>query len=242
MNNQRTVFIQKSTDTVKEMELKAVVFDFDGVCIDTEMARYLSWQRIYESFALEFPREEWIKNIGKATNIFDPYPHLERLVGRTLDKETILATHYDADIEITNGMPLQPGFAERLDEAASRGMKCAIASSSSHRWVDGHLRYRGLLDRFAVTVCREDTVSHKPHPEPYRTALRLMGVESGRAVAVEDSPLGIASARAAGLFCIGVPCSMTKDMDLGAAELLVGSLREVTFDAIDGIIAKRNCG
>ncbi|MBN1575116.1 MAG: HAD family phosphatase [Chitinispirillaceae bacterium] len=211
------------------MHIKAIIFDFDGVCIDTEAARFMSWQRIYESYNLQLPRDEWVKNIGKAAYVSDPFVLLEQLAGRRLDREALDALHRNTEVEIADTLPLQPGFEALLHEAHALGISRGIASSSSHRWVDDHLKRRGLFDLLDVIVCREDTGTHKPDPEPYLAALRRLGVAGEHAVAVEDSPAGIVSAQAAGLYCIGVPCSMTYDMDMSAADRLVGSLEEVSL-------------
>lgn len=214
--------------------LQSVLFDFDGVCIDTETARYLSWQEIYASYGLSLPLDEWIKNIGKASYVSDPYPLLESLAGTKLDKQEILDRHRVSEIEITNAMPLMEGFAERLDEALSLGWRCAVVSSSSHRWVDGHLNFRKLAGKFTFTLCREDTVKHKPDPEPYVTAAIKLGVSPGTALVIEDSAPGVAAAKAAGCRCIAVPCPMTKEMDFSAADMMSTSLAGVSFAKIAG--------
>ena len=211
------------------VKIEAVVFDFDGVCIDTEMARFTSWQQIYTSFGLELPMAEWIKNIGKASWVSDPFIYLQRQLGKPLSREELNTRHRVTETAIADTLPLQPGFSARLEEARSLNVPCAIASSSSHNWVDGHLQRRGLFELFSVTVCREDTATHKPEPEPYLSALQRIGINSTHAVAVEDSPPGIASAKAAGLFCIAVPCSITSGMDFSEADLIVSSLEEVSF-------------
>jgi HAD superfamily hydrolase (TIGR01509 family) len=215
------------------MHIQAVIFDFDGVCVDTEMARFMSWQKIYTAFQLELPRDEWVKNIGKAAYVADPFDILERLAGHDLDREALHGQHRINELEIADALPLLPGVAERLTEAQSLGIACGIASSSSHLWVDGHLRRRGIFEMFGVIICREDTATHKPDPAPYLAALQRLGVDAENAIAVEDSPAGIASARAAGLYCIGVPCSMTRDMDMSGADLIVESLEEVSFRETD---------
>ena len=214
------------------MNIKAVVFDFDGVCIDTELARFRSWQMIYESFGCELPRDEWVKNIGTAAWVSDPFVILENLLGKQLDRTAYDAMHRVNELEIANTLPLQPGLTDRLREAHAMGIQCAIASSSSHRWVDGHLERRGIRELFVTTVCREDSAVHKPNPDPYLIALERLGVAAEDAVAVEDSPLGIAAARAAGLYCIAVPCSMTAGMDFSAAHATVSSLENVSFTDI----------
>ena len=214
------------------MALQAVIFDFDGVCIDTERARYLSYQRICAAYGFELPLDEWVKNIGMASWVSHPIDLLEEAIGVKVDREALDAQHRIAEVEIANAMPLQPGLLDRLTEAKYLGIARGIASSSSHNWVDGHLKRRGLFDLVDVIICREDTGVHKPDPGPYLAALTKLGVSSANALAVEDSTTGIASAKAAGLYCIAVPCSMTGDMDMSTADRLVGSLEEVSWGEI----------
>ena len=211
------------------MKFQAVVFDFDGVCIDTEQARFQSWQMIFESFGQELPKDEWIRNIGSAAWVSDPFIILETLVGKKLDRKVYEAMHRVNELEIANAMSLQPGLIDRLREAHAIGTRCAIASSSSHRWVDGHLERRGIRELFATTVCRGDTERHKPDPQPYQFACERLGIAPESALALEDSPAGITAARAAGLYTIAVPCSMTAGMDFSAAHCVVPSLEQVRF-------------
>jgi beta-phosphoglucomutase-like phosphatase (HAD superfamily) len=81
-------------------------------------------------------------------------------------------------------------------------------------------------------VCRDNTLRHKPHPEPYSTALKLLNCLPENSFAIEDSPLGIASAKAAGLKCIAVGCSLTRDMDLSDAHYVFNTLKEVSFSEL----------
>ena len=214
------------------MNLQAVVFDFDGVCIDTEFARFKSWQMIFESFGCVLPKDEWIKNIGSASWVSDPFVILEKMTRKKLDRSVYEAMHRVNEVEITNTMSLQPGLIDRLREAQALNIKCAIASSSSHRWVDGNLERRGIRELFAATVCRSDTERHKPDPQPYTLACERLGVIPEQAIAIEDSPAGVAAARGAGLYTVAVPCSMTADMDFSKANRIIGSLEEISLTAI----------
>lgn len=211
------------------MQVQAVVFDFDGVILDTEMARFVSWQRIFELHGQVLPRDAWIRNIGRAEMVVDPYVLLAELVGHSLDHGTLQQLHEKYEWEIAEELPLLPGVADRVLEATELGIPIAVASSSSHRWVDGHLKRHGLFDAFTTTVCREDTKRHKPDPESYMLAVNRLGAVPVATVSIEDSPLGIAAARAAGLYSIGVACSLTLGLDLSAANRLVNNLTEVSF-------------
>lgn len=208
------------------MNIKAVLFDFDGIFIDTEMARYLSWKNIFDSYGIELPIEEWKKNLGRAEYIFDPYLFLEEN-GKNIDREEIKRKHREDEINIAYNLPLFPGIIDRIEEAKSLGILVGVVSSSSHRWVDDHLCKRELIEKIDIVICREDSEKHKPNPEPYITALNRLNINSKNAIAIEDSPVGVTAAKSAGLFCIAVPCEMTKDFDFSNADLRVSSLQEI---------------
>jgi HAD superfamily hydrolase (TIGR01509 family) len=130
---------------------------------------------------------------------------------------------------MADAYPVLPGVVNRIQEIKEIGGRIAVASSSSRVWVEGHLRKRNLLQYFDATVCREDTLLHKPDPEPYLTALRRINSYPSYSFAIEDSPLGIEAAIGAGLKCIAVGCSLTKHMDLSKATHIVESLDQVSF-------------
>ena len=104
-----------------------------------------------------------------------------------------------------------------------------MASSSTGEWVAGHLGRLGLLDHFDAICTREDVAKVKPDPELYRLAVARLGAEPGEAMALEDSPNGITSAKAAGLFCVAVPNALTGQMELGHADMQVATLAELSL-------------
>jgi HAD superfamily hydrolase (TIGR01509 family) len=212
--------------------MKAVVFDFDGVIIDTETARYEAWQKIYSSYGCILPLDIWVQSIGKAQYAIHPYDYLLQNINVDIDYAEITALHKKLEVELADKLPLLPGVKARIDEAKELGMALAVVSSSSRAWVGGHLRRRGLYDKFEVLVCRDDTEQHKPSPVPYLKAVNILGCEAAQAFAIEDSPTGIEAAVSAGLFCIGVGCSMTINMDLSRANLIVKSLEEISLSSL----------
>jgi HAD superfamily hydrolase (TIGR01509 family) len=214
------------------MKNKAVVFDFDGVILDTEICRYESWNRVFDLYGLKLPLDAWVQSIGRSHYVFDPFDILQGMVKEKLDRDQLRALHKKYELEIVKTTPVLPGVKDRILEAKSLGIKLAVASSSSRNWVDGNLSDRGLLQYFDVTVCREDTKQHKPMPDPYLTALRILNCEARDSIAVEDSPPGIEAALAAGLTCIAVGCSLTKHLDLSNAHIRLFSLNEISFKEI----------
>src|SRR5262249_54309165 len=125
-----------------------------------------------------------------------------------------------------------------VEAAAGLGLKLAVASSSSRDWVAGHLDRLGLLGHFDVLKCSDDVVQVKPDPGLYRAVLDALGVVPHRAIALEDSPNGIAAAKGAGLFCVAVPNALTGRLVLDGADLRVPSLTELPLAQLLRVAAR----
>ncbi len=215
----------------------ALLFDFDGLLIDTEGPSYRAWVEVYERHGHELPIDTWSAAIGTIDG-FDPVTHLAGL-GVDLDEEAVEARRR-RDLDLCDVEELRPGVAELLDEAERHGAVCALVSSSSEPWIERHLAHRELLDRFAAVVCANgDAERAKPRPTLYLEALELLGVAAGEGVAFEDSPNGIAAAKAAGLYCVAVPNEVTGALDLSIADLVVESLLEVDLDHLGQELSRR---
>ncbi len=192
--------------------IKAIVFDFDGTILDTESAEYETWQEVYRRFGQELPLKQWSEIVGSAGHTFDLLSYLEQLVGRPLPREEMRAERRRRDDAIVDSLPPRDGVLELVREAKGRKLGLGIATSSPRAWVVRHLGRLGLLDDFGVIASYDETGRGKPDPASYQRALRLLGVEAGEAVAVEDSPNGALAAHAAGVPCLVVPNSVTARM------------------------------
>jgi HAD superfamily hydrolase (TIGR01509 family) len=204
--------------------VKALVFDFDGLIVDTEVPIFRAWQRIYREHGQELPLDRWLTIIGTTSGAFDPVLELGERVGEKLDERELDALERLYYLEATALQQLLPGVAEYLRVARELGLKTAVASSSLRTWVMEHLERFGIGGHFDAIVCRDDVTRTKPDPELYQTALKRLGVRPQEAIAFEDSTNGILAAKAAGLFCVVVPNLMTVDMDLTLADLRLLSL------------------
>jgi putative hydrolase of the HAD superfamily len=128
--------------------------------------------------------------------------------------------------------PLLPGIAACVSSAKGRGMKLAIASSSTQKWVTHNLRRFNLLEQFDAVCTRDYVDAVKPDPALYLMALEKLGVRSDEAIAFEDSPNGILAAKRAGIFCVAIPNPLTKDLSLELADRRLSSLLEFDFDHV----------
>jgi HAD superfamily hydrolase (TIGR01509 family) len=208
--------------------IRAVVFDFDGLILDTEEPVYRSWLEVYEAHGEELPFERWVQIVGSTTTGFHPQHHLEERLGRTLPKE-VLDRRVGRRTELVLAQKLLPGVVEHIEAAKSMGLKVGVASSSTRDWVRGHLARLGILESFDCLRCRDDVASAKPEPDLYIAVLDCLGVLASEAIAVEDSPNGVMAAKRAGLRCVAIPNSITARLDLGQADLVLGSLADLTL-------------
>ena len=209
------------------MPIRGLLFDFDGLIIDTETASRAGWEWLYRQHGHELPLDLWATLIGTIGAEFDPLAHLEELVGRPLLPEELDAARAH-EMSLIEAEELRPGIAGYLEESERLGLKRAIVSSSTRRWIDTHLeRLERAVGWDAIVTADYDAERAKPRPGLYLEALDLLGIAGGEAIAFEDSPNGVAAAKAAGIRCVAVPNGMTADLGLDQADLVLGSLAEV---------------
>lgn len=211
-----------------EPVIRAIVFDFDGLILDTEGPVYRSWLEVYQAHGEELPFERWVQIVGSTTTGFHPQHHLEERLGRPLPKE-VLDRRVDRRTEMVLAERVLPGVVQRLDEAREAGLKLGVASSSTREWVRGHLERLGILERFDCLRCRDDVANAKPEPDLYLAVLECMDVSAAEAIAIEDSPNGVAAAKRAGMRCVAIPNPITARLDLSEADLVLGSLEDLTL-------------
>jgi HAD superfamily hydrolase (TIGR01509 family) len=219
------------SSTIKaHMRFKALVFDFDGLILDTETPEVVVWQKLYSDHGQEFPLEKWGQIIGgSGAAQFDAAGHLAGLVAEPVAASAMRQSHRALSDILTMTQPMLDGVLEALDQSQRLGLRTAVASSSDHQWVDTHLRRLRLSERFQVVVCAEDVPPGrtKPHADLFRLAVERLGVLPVEAIALEDSPNGVRAARAAGLFTVAVPNATTARLEFEGEDLRLGSLREL---------------
>src|SRR5690348_7325872 len=208
---------------VRSRYLKAIVFDFDGLILDTEEPVYRSWLEVYQAHGTELPFDRWIQIVGSSTATFDPRLFLEEQLGRPLAQDE-LDRRVARRSELVLAQPVMAGVERLVEEARNAGLQLGVASSSTCQWVRGHLERLGLLEPFACIRCRDDVAAVKPAPDLYLAVLECLGVAPGEALALEDSPNGIAAAKAAGMWCVAVPNVITGGLDLSRADLQLTTL------------------
>jgi HAD superfamily hydrolase (TIGR01509 family) len=212
--------------------IRAFLFDFDGLILDTETASRAGWEWVYREHGHELPPEKWELVVG-TVGAWSPMDHLEELVGEPLERDALNERRYAHELSLIEAEGLRPGISDYLATAERLGLKRAIVSSSSQRWIDLHL---GRLERAvgwdAIITAEHDPERAKPSPAMYLEALDVLDVAADEAIVFEDSPNGVRAAKAAGIFVVAVPNSVTRDYGLDDADLVVESLADLPADEL----------
>ncbi len=215
--------------------IKALIFDFDGLIIDTETPEFHVWQDIYREHGFDFPAEKWASIVGGAGHSdFDAAEHLVLLSDGRLDSASLRDSNRIRSGELIHTLEPLPGVVDYLHAAKRLGLKLAIASSSPRTWVEPHARRIGVFSFFDQVVTREDVEPGrtKPNPDLFLKALERLGVPSEAAIVFEDSPNGVKAARRAGIFVVAVPNELTSSLSLDEANLIVSSLSDMPLPVL----------
>ena len=211
-------------------QIKAIVFDFDGLILDTETADYEAWQAIYRAHGFNLPLSTWLPLVGNVTHNFDIDLRIAELTGNRLDRAELRKRHRTIYLEMLEGVGPMPGVEEYLCTAELLGIRVGVASGSRRSWVVERLEQIVLIDRFETIVCRDDVGGKaKPDPAAYLAAVENLGTTVGQTFALEDSLTGVAAANSAGLYCIAVPGPMTKNLSFDTADMRLESLADMSL-------------
>jgi HAD superfamily hydrolase (TIGR01509 family) len=205
--------------------LAAVLFDMDGLLVDTEPLWFEAETEVMERLGGPWTKQDQAALLGGS---------MERSVGYLLARATTPAPPAAVERWLMEGMlagakagrvTVLPGARELLAEVAAAGLPYALVTSSLRPFVEAVLAATGF--RFPVIVCGDDVPVTKPDPAPYQLAAKLLDVEPGRCVALEDSPNGVASATAAGCLVVAVPSFVA--VPAAPGRLVVSSLTDVSL-------------
>jgi HAD superfamily hydrolase (TIGR01509 family) len=217
------------------MTIKAVIFDFDGLILDTESHEYYAHAEIYRQQGVELPLEIWGKCIGTDASAFDVYAYLEQLVGHPVERKKLGNDRLAFYTKRMSQEDIRPGVRDYLQSAQDLGLRIGLASSSSRTWVTGYLETHHLLHYFEIRT-KDDVPQVKPNPELYQKALGDLGVLPSQAIAFEDSPNGALAAKRAGMYCVIVPNSVTEGLIFGDIDLRIESMLQLSLSEIIALL------
>lgn len=215
--------------------MRALIFDFDGLIVDTESAIYEAWRELYQAHGHDLPLPVYVQCVGSVFGHYDPMAALESLLGGPVDWDTHLPMK---DARIRNGqegLDTLPGIRELLTEAAAAGVPCVVASSSQRTHVEGWLERIGLRRLFQFVLSRDDVAHAKPAPDLFLAAAAGLGLKPEETLVLEDSSNGLRAALAAGAPCVIVPSPVTLGSDFTGAARIINSLNGVSLNWLRGV-------
>ncbi|MGM0889718.1 MAG: HAD family hydrolase [Bacillota bacterium] len=187
--------------------MKAVIFDFDGLILDTETVWYEAYKETMAFYESDLPLEHFVTCIGTDNTELNQY--FKDQLGERCNIEEIESRAKSLHEVKMKTAQAREGVKGYLEEAKRKGYKIALASSSTKEWVTHHLAELGLLHYFEVMITGDDVDKVKPAPDLYVKAIEVLGIQPAEAVAFEDSLNGLQAALTAGLKCVIVPNPVT---------------------------------
>jgi len=218
--------------------IQALIFDFDGLIVDTESPWCEVWREIYRAHGCSLPVSQWAKWIS-STETPDPCSYLSEQLGRPVDRSAIHSRWRARYAALLPRQPVLPGVEACIFEAGRRGLRLGVASSAPRAHVLGNLERLGLASHFDSIHCADDVERVKPDPALYLAAMSALAVSAGQAIALEDSPNGVLAAKRAGLFCVAVPNALTRQLALDEADLRIDSLVDLDLDSLPEQVQSR---
>ncbi len=203
-------------------DIHAVIFDMDGVLIDTEPLYSEVERQLFEKLGIAMPIEEHQAFVGISST--DMWRAIRGKFGLSQSVETLRQLETDAFCHKLNSLPrldAMPGVIDLIETLRTSGIRLAIASSSSHALIDLITARTGLNAYFDVMVSGETMAYGKPHPEIFLTAAEQLQVAPENCMVVEDSPHGVAGAKRANMYCVGLQNLNSGNQDLSRADLVI---------------------
>jgi len=206
---------------------QAVLFDFDGIILDTEWPIYESYLPHYREHGQELPLSTYVQCIGSDFQQWSPETHLEDLTGASFDWPTINKKRQVWIREQLADYPPLPGIREAVEHCRDLGLKTSVVSSSTHHWVDGWLAKLSLRPLFDLTICRGDAPRIKPAPDLFLEAARQLKMAPADCLVIEDSANGLEAAGLAGMPTYIIPNRITVVSDFASAVAVLKSATEL---------------
>ena len=208
--------------------IRALIFDFDGLILDTETPDFAAWAEVYREYGKTLEQSRWLNGLGTHGG-FDAAAELAAQLGGSVSVAALHAQFAPRYRERCARAELQPGVREMLAAAQAAHLPTAVASSSNSDWVEGWLAHHGIRAMFACVRTRDDVQRVKPAPDLFLSAAACLAMPPAECLVFEDSPNGMRAAAAAGMRCVAVPIAINQAVELPPVALKLRSLAELTL-------------
>ncbi|MDP4161899.1 MAG: HAD family hydrolase [Bacillota bacterium] len=214
--------------------IKAVVFDFDGLIVDTESVWFEAFKDVLHHYGLQLELDHFSKVIG--TNDTVLYSFIQENSKQEVDIAEIKSKAHSIFHEKMGQPFLREGVKEYLETAKTMGLKIGLASSSTRQWVEGYLEALEIHHYFETICTRDDVNQVKPDPELYLLAVKKLGVAPDEVLAFEDSLNGLLAARKAGLYCAIVPNLVTAHLPFEDFHFRLESMAHMSLNELINLL------
>lgn len=219
--------------------IQAVIFDFDGLMVDTETPAYHAFRKIYEEYGTQLPLEIYAQCVGTSFEVFNPYTYLSECLSEPVDPNIVKVKVDVYYKQLLQGVAMRTGVEDYLIAAKRLGLKVGLASSSYYNWIEPYFT-KFNLEHYFDAICTADVVKNvKPDSELYLLALEKLEVSADQAISFEDSLNGFIAAKGAGLHTVIVPNEMTRTFPFKDYDLMISSMTDIKLeDLVDQLELK----
>ena len=216
--------------------IKTVIFDMDGVIVDTEPVHYYAYQQHFRELGIEISDETYATYTGNSTR--NVYERIKETFGLAHEVQHLIDTKrtiFNDAFDNKEDLYLLGGVEDLIRDLHHNGMQLVLASSSAKVTIDRIFKRFDLYRYFSHIVSGEDFPKSKPHPAIFEHAVKLSGDLASECIVIEDSTNGVKAAKAAGIYCIGYNSEHSKFQDLSLADEIISHFSEINFDTIRSI-------
>lgn len=216
--------------------IKCVIFDMDGVVVNTEPIGYRANKEMYKSLNINVPDDVYASFIGNSDkNIIQKLKYLYDI---KLTHEELLEEkykYYFNAFDNADDLELMPGVKNLIEDLHKNGMKLILASSASKRKIEKVFTRFALYPFFDAYLSGEDFENSKPHPAIFEKAAEKSGYSKDECIVIEDSTNGIKAAKAAGIYCIGYESGLSIQQDTSLADKVITDFNELDYKSISSL-------